>query len=174
MWLLSVHIKGCETKWLWLCVVAPDRIRCHDHVVLCQQTLRPERCQCLYFSSFWVQSDQSGNVTVKKVGHCTWLELPDLWNYMYLCNYQISFSFLPILNSAQSTLKINELRQKYRKVKKPAVAGSRTQDTSGLSRQCSATEPQQLDNHQPSQSSICTAQVVLNPSVTHLGIVLLP
>ena len=30
--------------------------------------------------------------------------------------------------------------------KKPAVAGSRTQDTSGLSRQCSATEPQQPDN----------------------------
>ena len=38
-------------------------------------------------------------------------------------------------------------------MKKPAVARSRTQDTSGLSRQCSATEPQQLDNHQPSQSS---------------------
>ena len=33
---------------------------------------------------------------------------------------------------------------------------------------CSATEPQQPDNHQPSQSSICTAQVVLNASVTHL------
>ena len=33
---------------------------------------------------------------------------------------------------------------------------------------CSATEPQQPDNHQPSQSSICTAQVVLNASVAHL------
>ena len=53
-------------------------------------------------------------------------------------------------------------------MKKPAVAGSRTQDTSGLSRKCSATEPQQPDNHQPSQSSICTAQVVLNASVAHL------
>ena len=37
-------------------------------------------------------------------------------------------------------------------MKKPAVARSRTQDTSGLSLQCFATEPQQLDNHQPSQS----------------------
>ena len=40
------------------------------------------------------------------------------------------------------------------RVKKPA-----TQDTSGLSRQCFATEPQQPDNHQPSQPSMCTAQV---------------
>ena len=46
---------------------------------------------------------------------------------------------------------------------------NQTQDTSGLSRQCSATEPQQPDNHQPSQSSICTAQVVLNASVAHLA-----
>ena len=51
--------------------------------------------------------------------------------------------------------------------KKPAVARSRTQDTSGLSRQCSATEPRQPDDHQPSQSSICTAQVVLNASVAN-------
>ena len=54
-------------------------------------------------------------------------------------------------------------------MKKPAVAGSRTQDTSGLSRQCSATEPQQPDDHQPSQSSMYTAQMVLNASVTHLA-----
>ena len=33
-----------------------------------------------------------------------------------------------------------------------AVTRSRTQDTSGLSCQCSATEPRQPDNHQPSQS----------------------
>ena len=33
-------------------------------------------------------------------------------------------------------------------MKKPAVTGSRTQDTSGLSRQCSATEPRQPDDHQ--------------------------
>ena len=56
-----------------------------------------------------------------------------------------------------------------KKVKKPAVAGSRTKDTSGLSRQCSATELQQPDNHQPSQSSIYTTQVVLNASVTYLA-----
>ena len=47
-------------------------------------------------------------------------------------------------------------------MKRLRVTGSRTQDTSGLSCQCSATEPQQLDDHQPSQSFICTAQVVLN------------
>ena len=39
-------------------------------------------------------------------------------------------------------------------MKKLPVTGSQTQDTSGLSRQCSSTEPQQPDNHQPSQSSI--------------------
>ena len=41
---------------------------------------------------------------------------------------------------------INEFRcyeAKIEEVKKPAVAGSQTQDTSGLSLQCSATEPQQ-------------------------------
>ena len=36
--------------------------------------------------------------------------------------------------------------------KRPAAAGNRIQDTSGLSRQCSATELRQPDNHQPSQS----------------------
>ena len=34
-----------------------------------------------------------------------------------------------------------------------AVTRSRTQDTSGLSCQCSATEPRQPDNYQPSKSS---------------------
>ena len=58
---------------------------------------------------------------------------------------------------------------KIEEVKRPAIAGSQTQDTSGLSHQCSATEPQQPHNHQPSQSSMCTAQVVLNASVTHLA-----
>ena len=52
-------------------------------------------------------------------------------------------------------------------MKRPAAAGSQTQDTSDLSCQCSATELRQPDNHQPSQSSICTAQVVLNASVAH-------
>ena len=34
-----------------------------------------------------------------------------------------------------------------------AAAGSRTQDTSSLSHQCSATEQRQPNDHQPSQSS---------------------
>ena len=42
------------------------------------------------------------------------------------------------------------------KWKRLAAAGSWTQDTSGLSRQCS-TIARQPDNHQPLQSSICTA-----------------
>ena len=50
------------------------------------------------------------------------------------------------------------------KVKRPAATGSQTQDTSGLSCQCSATELQQPDNH---QCSTYTAQVVLNASVAH-------
>ena len=45
---------------------------------------------------------------------------------------------------------INEFR--CYEVKRPAAARSRTQDTSGLCQKCSATEPQQLDDHQPSQS----------------------
>ena len=40
------------------------------------------------------------------------------------------------------------MRRKQRKVKRLAVAGSQTQETSGLSHQCSATEPCQPDNHQ--------------------------
>ena len=52
---------------------------------------------------------------------------------------------------------------------KAAVAGSQTQDTSGLSRQCSANEPWQPDDHQPSQSSIYAAQVVLNTPVAHMA-----
>ena len=42
--------------------------------------------------------------------------------------------------------------------------------TPGLCSQCSATELRQPDNHQPSQSSIGTAQVVLNTSVAHLAV----
>ena len=41
--------------------------------------------------------------------------------------------------------------------------------TPGLFSQCSATELRQPDNHQPSQSSICTAQVGLKASVAHLA-----
>ena len=56
-----------------------------------------------------------------------------------------------------------------KKMKRPAVTRSWTQDTSGLSHQCSATEPQQPDIHQPSQSSIGTAQKVLNAPVAYLA-----
>ena len=49
---------------------------------------------------------------------------------------------------------------------RPAVAGSRTQDTSGLY-QCSAAEPHEPDIHQPSQSAIGIAQKVLNASVAY-------
>ena len=75
--------------------------------------------------------------------------------------------------SAQSILpQIKEFRcyeAKIEESEKADVAESRTQDTSGLSCQCSATESQQLDNYQPSQSSVCTAQVGLNASVAHLS-----
>ena len=70
-----------------------------------------------------------------------------------------------LLKASCLRLEINEFRcyeVKIEESEKPAVAGSRTQDTSGLSRQCSATEPQQPDDHQPSQSSMYTAQMVLN------------
>ena len=60
-------------------------------------------------------------------------------------------------------------QKKERKVERQAVAGSRTQDTSGLSHQCAATEPRQPDDHQPPQCSTCTAEVVLNATVTHLA-----
>ena len=78
-----------------------------------------------------------------------------------------------LLKASCLTLEINEFRCYEAKIeeseKKPAVTGNRTQDTSGLSRQCSATEPQQPDDHQPSQSSMYTAQMVLNASVAHLA-----
>ena len=64
-------------------------------------------------------------------------------------------------------LELNEVR--CYEAESLAATRSQTQNTSGLSRQCSATELRQPDNHQPSQSSICTAQMVLNASVAHLG-----
>ena len=51
-----------------------------------------------------------------------------------------------LLRASCLTLETNGFRcyeAKIEESKKPAVAGSRTQDTSGLSCQCSATEPQQ-------------------------------
>ena len=63
----------------------------------------------------------------------------------------------------------NEFRYyeaKIEEIERPAVAGSRTLDTSGLSHQCCATELCQPDNHQPSQSSIrmyCTGGTSCTP-----------
>ena len=64
-------------------------------------------------------------------------------------------------------LELNEVR--CYEAESLAATGSQTQNTSGLSRQCSATELWQPDNHLPPQSSVCTAQVVLNASVVHLA-----
>ena len=69
-------------------------------------------------------------------------------------------------------LEINEFRCNEAKIEESEKGrqppGVEPRTTSGLSRQRSATEPRQPANHQPSQSSICTAQVVLNASVAHL------
>ena len=66
-----------------------------------------------------------------------------------------------MLRTSCLTLEIDEFRcymyeAKIEESEKPAVTRSRTQDTSGLSRQYSATEAQQPDNHQPPQSFIST------------------
>ena len=93
--------------------------------------------------------------------------------------------WFPNTNSANIHLKLHSDRQAvnfpvqgivvvrvnrfYEEKSEKASPGVRTQGTSGLIHQYSATEPQQPDNHQPSQSSICTAQVALNASVAHLA-----
>ena len=88
---------------------------------------------------------------------------------MLLISYhRVSFVH-PINYSEHLASQWNSGGKKQRKVKRPAVAGSQTQDTSGLSHQYSVTEARHTDNHQPSQSSICTAQVVLNASAAHLA-----
>ena len=72
---------------------------------------------------------------------------------------------LLMLRASCLTLELHELRCYEAKIEESEKAGSRwelNQDTSGLGSQCSATELRQPDNHQPSQSSICTAQVELN------------
>ena len=73
-------------------------------------------------------------------------------------------SLLVQVGQHRAFILINEFRCYEVKIEvtKPAVTGSRTQDTSGLSCQCSPTEPQQPDNYQPSQSSMYIAQVILN------------
>ena len=64
-----------------------------------------------------------------------------------LHNYRI------VLRASCLTLEIKEFRRYEVKIeeseKSPAATGGQTQDTSDLSRQCSATELWQPDNHQP-------------------------
>ena len=84
---------------------------------------------------------------------------------IYTCNGHLTYIHI------QENL-INKFRCYEAKIEKSEKAISRRESnpgTSGLSRQCCATELWQSDKHQPSQSSICTAQVVLNASVTHLA-----
>ena len=88
--------------------------------------------------------------------------------WLHICTTHLYPHFL--LRASCLTLKIEEFRCYEAKIdKRLAVSESWTRDTSGLSRQCSPTEPWQPNNHQTSQSSIFTAQVVLNASVTHLA-----
>ena len=71
-----------------------------------------------------------------------------------------------LLRASCLSLEINEFRgyeAKIEESKRLAVTRSWTEDTSGLSCQCSATDLRQPDNYQPSQSSICTAII----SITH-------
>ena len=73
---------------------------------------------------------------------------------------------VPDINRSHTNMKrINEVRcLKWKYIEESKKAGSprsQTQDTLGLSRQCFATKPQQLDDHQPSPFSIRTAEVVL-------------
>ena len=52
-----------------------------------------------------------------------------------------------MLRASCLTLEKRCYETKIGKVKRLAAAGNRTQDTSGLSHQCSVTEPRQLDDH---------------------------
>ena len=102
--------------------------------------------------------------------HTSWSHLANkqLWSTNALYS-QINGSARQITNN---TLEIKEFRCYEAKREESEKVGSCrefTQDTSGLNTQCSATELQQPDNYQSSQSSICTAQVVLNALVAHLA-----
>ena len=67
------------------------------------------------------------------------------------------------------TLEINVMRVKIEESEKASSLRQSNPGHSCLSHQCSATEPRQPDDHQPSQSYICTAQVVLKASVMTPG-----
>ena len=108
-------------------------------------------------------------VTIASLKTCLWqpFEYPHV--FCYLANKLISQTNWSHNWIVMFHRNLDVMRWKKRKVKRLAVARSRTQDTPDLSRPCSAAGPQQPDNHQPSQSSIYTAQVVQNASVTHLA-----
>ena len=98
--------------------------------------------------------------------HVYWPHTPKTQCVKWLLSLACCFSsFLHTCTVEANTIKlINEFRcyeAKIEESEKSTVTGSQTQDTSGISRQCSATELQQLENHQPSQFCICTAQVVM-------------
>ena len=81
----------------------------------------------------------------------------------FLCNVVIKLKlklFLFDFSTSLCSIQVHVGCHKMLRVKSEK-AGSR--------RQCSATELRQPDDHQPSQSSICTAQMVLNTTVTHLA-----
>ena len=90
-------------------------------------------------------------------------ELLILQNFSRLCQ------FVCLLRASCLKLEIKKYRcheatiEESEKGRQPLGVEPRTP---GLSHQCSATE-RQPENHQTSQSSICTAQVVLNASVAH-------
>ena len=54
-----------------------------------------------------------------------------------------------VLRVSCLTMNLDFMWGENREVKMPAATLSQAQDTSGLSRQCSATEPRQSDKHQP-------------------------
>ena len=56
-------------------------------------------------------------------------------------------------------MNLDVMRQKWRKVKKLAVAGSQTQDISGLSRQC--TSGTERLSHTPGSHSECAVRTLL-------------
>ena len=68
-----------------------------------------------------------------------------------------------MLKASCLTLEINEFRCYEVKIEESEKAGSRTQDTSGLSRQCSATEPRQPDDHQPALAAQARGVLGLTP-----------
>ena len=100
-----------------------------------------------------------------------WGKIPDFPAFCTVSNRKLGRAWKQgyiMLKVSYLKLEINVMRQKYRKVKRPAVTGSQTQDTSGLSCQCSATEPQQLDYHRFTILYIYCMTINLAPSSTKL------